>query len=100
MSGIFARAADWLEFGRSADDGPMCVHHGPACAMGAEPLDEIYVMVIRAKQRAGQDVPPLDEHRPMTLAERTQYWREFEEALAEAKAKNAQAEAEIWAGGL
>lgn len=99
MSGFLGLAAGWLEFGRDGDDTPMCAYHGPACAMGTEPLAEIYAMVIEAKRRAGEDVPPLDEHRPATPAEAAEYRREFAEALADAKARNAEAEAEIWAGG-
>lgn len=77
----------------------LCAFHGGACAMGTEPLAEIYVMVIEAKRRAGKDVPPLDEHRPMTPVEAAQYRREYAEALAEAKARNAAIEAELQAGG-
>ena len=96
MSGLFTRAADWLEFGRLVEGEPMCVHHGPACAMGTEPLSELYRLVIEAKRRAGENVPPLDEHRAATLAERAQYQREFDTALAEAKARNVAIEAELW----
>ncbi|MDX3578663.1 MULTISPECIES: hypothetical protein [unclassified Streptomyces] len=95
MSGLFGRAADWLEFGRGGEGEDLCVHHGPACAMGTEPLAEIYVMVLEAKRRAGEKVPPLDEHRPMTAAERAEYRDGYEEALAKAKARNAEIEAQI-----
>lgn len=99
MTGIFSKAADWLEFGRPGDDDDlMCVHHGPACQMGAEPLSELYRLVIEAKRRAGGEVPPLDEHRAATAAERDQYRREFEAALAEAKARVEAEEAVIKAG--
>ncbi|MHC3471223.1 hypothetical protein ACYF6T_21350 [Streptomyces sp. 7R007] len=95
MRGFLGRAADWLEFGRLESEGPVCAHHGPACAMGTEPLFELYRLVIEAKRRVGVDVPPLDEHRAATLAERAQYQREFDMALAEAKARNAAIEAEL-----
>ncbi|MFI5684656.1 hypothetical protein [Streptomyces sp. NPDC051636] len=95
MSGMFGAAADWLEFGRPVEGEPMCVHHGPVCELGARPFDELYLLVHEAHRSAGKPVPPLDEHRPMTLAERAQYWREYEEALAEAKARNDQLEAAI-----
>lgn len=99
MTGIFSKAADWLEFGRPGDDDDlMCVHHGPACQMGAEPLAEIYVMVIEAKRRAGEEVPPLDEHRAMSPAERADYWRGYEVALAEAEARSEVEEAALRAG--
>jgi hypothetical protein len=98
VTGLFGRAADWLEYGRPGEGEDLCVHHGPACCMGAEPLSELYRLVIEAKRKAGQDVPPLDEHRLMTLAEQAVYRREFEEALADAKARNAAVEAELEAG--
>lgn len=98
MTGLFGRAADWLEFGRPGDGEDLCVHHGPACAMGTEPLSELYRLVIEAKREAGQDVPPLDEHRLMTLDEQVDYRREFEQALADAKARNAAIEADLEAG--
>lgn len=98
MSGLFGTAADWLEFGRPADGEPVCVHHGPACGLGTVPLPEIYVMVVEAKRRLGMPAPPLDEHRAATPAEAAEYRRGYEEALAAAKAKNAQMEAEILGG--
>ncbi|MFC8201340.1 hypothetical protein ACFUTV_38985 [Streptomyces sp. NPDC057298] len=99
MAGLFGRAADWLEFGRPGEGEDLCVHHGPACAMGAEPLAEIYVMVIEAKRRAGEDVPPLDEHRAATPEERRQYEAEFAEALAAAEARNERVLAQLEAEG-
>ncbi|MEV5792679.1 hypothetical protein [Streptomyces sp. NPDC052192] len=98
MTGLFGRAADWLEFGRPGEGEDFCVHHGLACRMGAEPLAEIYVMVVEAQRQLGQDVPPLDEHRAATFEERRQYEAEFAEALAEAEARNAASEADLEAG--
>jgi hypothetical protein len=92
-------AAQWLEFGRPGeDDEPMCVHHRAACAMGAQPLPELYVMAIEGKRRAGMPVPPLDEHRPMTRAERARDAEEYAALLAEVKARNAAIEAGLNAG--
>ncbi|MER7927036.1 hypothetical protein ABTY96_28420 [Streptomyces sp. NPDC096057] len=98
MNGLFGKAADLLEFGPGGGDAPMCVHHGPACEMGTVPLSELYRMVIEAKRQAGEQVPPLDEHLPMTVAERRQYRREFEAALADTKAAVAAEEAAIREG--
>lgn len=81
-----------------ANEGTWCVHHGLACRMGAEPLAEIYVMVVEAQRQLGQDVPPLDEHRAATPEERRQYEAETAQALAEARARNAAIEAELEAG--
>jgi len=71
-----------------ASEEKWCAYHGPACEMGAQPLSELYRMVIEAKQRQGQEVPPLDEHREMTPEERRQYKAGYGEALAAAKARN------------
>ncbi|MFE5139272.1 hypothetical protein ACFRDV_16615 [Streptomyces fagopyri] len=98
MSGMFGRAADWLEHGRPVDGIPLCRHHGPACQMGAEPLSELYVLIIEAKRRAGEVVPPLDEHVPMTPSERARYEREVADLIAEKQAENAAVEAELNAG--
>lgn len=80
------------------EDGQLCAFHGPACQMGAEPLSDLYRLIIEAKRQMGEDVPPLDEHRPATPAEAAEYRRGYEEALAAAKAKNARMEAEILGG--
>ena len=77
------------------EDGPQCVHHGTACGLGMRELPELYRLVVQAKQRQGMPVPPLDEHRLATPAERAQYAREAAEALAEAKARTAVIEAEL-----
>lgn len=77
---------------------PMCAYHRDACQMGAQPLPELYVLVVEAKRRAGQAVPPLDEHRAMTPAERVRDAREFAELLAETKARVAAEEAALKAG--
>lgn len=99
MSGI-GTAADWLEFGRpSGDDTPLCAYHRSACGMGTEPLSELYVLIVEAKRRAGEGVPPLDEHRAMTPAERAQDAEEFAALLAAAQARNAEIEAQINVGG-
>lgn len=82
---------------RDSSQGPLCIHHGPACALGTQPLPEFYVMVIEAKQRLGQEAPPLDEHRAMTAKERKAYAREMAELIAEQKAKNAAIEAQLLA---
>lgn len=99
MSGLFGTAADWLEFGRPADGEPVCVHHGGLCGFGERTRDsaewDLYVLIIEAQRRAGQDVPPLDEHRVATPAEAAEYQRGYEEALAAAKARNAAVEAAL-----
>lgn len=77
------------------DDTPLCAFHGGACRMGAEPLSELYRLVIEAKARAGEQVPPPDEHREMTPAERVEYERGAAELLAEQKAKNEVIEAQL-----
>lgn len=78
-----------------ADDEPLCIHHGPACALGTQPLPELYVMVVQAKQRLGKEAPPLDEHRVMTAKERKTYKREMAELIAAQKAKNERILAEL-----
>lgn len=80
---------------RDGSDGPMCVNHGSACAMGTRELPELYRMVVEAKQATGQDVPPLDEHRRMTGKERKQYLREIDDLVAGIKAQNDQTEMEL-----
>jgi hypothetical protein len=95
MGDVLGRAADWLEFGRPSDGEPMCVHHGPACELGTVELPEIYRMAVEARRRLGMPAPPLDEHRVATPAEAARYRREYEEALAAAKARNDQMEAAI-----
>ncbi|MEU9264582.1 hypothetical protein AB0E04_03885 [Streptomyces sp. NPDC048251] len=95
MSGMLGRAADWLEFGRPGDGGPMCVHHGEACGLGTVELPEIYRMAVEARQRLGMPAPPLDGHRAATPIEVAEYRREYEQALAAAKARNAALEAQI-----
>ncbi|MGW3134389.1 hypothetical protein [Streptomyces sp. NPDC001139] len=83
-------------------DVPMCAYHGGLCGLGERTRDsaewDLYVLIVEAQRRAGQDVPPLDEHRVATPAEAAEYRRGYEEALAAAKAKNAQMEAEILGG--
>ncbi|MGW3846895.1 hypothetical protein [Streptomyces fagopyri] len=74
---------------------PWCRHHGPACQMGAEPLSDLYVLIIEAKRSVGQPVPPLDEHVPMTAAERIRYEQEVTGLIAEKKAENDAAMAEL-----
>lgn len=92
---LLARLASLEQAAPKSDGVPMCAHHGPACSMGAEPLSDLYVLIIQAKQRQGEEVPPLDEHRPMTAAERADYRRGYEAALADARARVAAEEAEI-----
>ncbi len=96
MADFLGVAADWLENGRPGEgDAPMCAYHRDACAMGTQPLSDLYTLVIEAKQRMGETVPPLDEHRPMTSAERARDAEEFAGLLADARARNEAAEAEI-----
>jgi hypothetical protein len=63
--------------------------------MGAQELPELYRMAIEAKRAAGQDVPPLDEHRLMTGKERKQYLREAGELATSLRARNDQIEAQL-----
>ncbi|MFJ4623066.1 hypothetical protein [Streptomyces sp. NPDC088812] len=93
-----ARLARLEEAAPKPADTPMCAHHRDACAMGAEPLSDLYVLIVEARQRAGLPVPPLDEHRPMTPAERAQDAAEFAELLAETQARVAAEEVALKAG--
>ncbi|QJS13217.1 hypothetical protein HKX69_30025 [Streptomyces argyrophyllae] len=95
MGGFLSTAADWLEFGRPRDGEPLCVHHGPACGLGTAELPEIYRLAVEARRRLGMPAPPLDEHRQAMPVEAARYWREYEDALAAAKACNDQLEAAI-----
>jgi hypothetical protein len=97
MRGRLAKVADRIP--ATEDSTPWCIHHGPACRMGAVPLSELYRMVIEAKQRQGIPCPPLDEHQAATEEQRTQMRREHDQLLAEARASNASKEAEIATGG-
>lgn len=81
-----------------ADSEQWCVHHGPACGLGTVELPEIYRLAVEARRRLGMPAPPLDEHRAATPEERRQYEAETAQALAEAKARNAAAEAELQGG--
>jgi hypothetical protein len=92
---IAARLGKLEETAPKPVDVPMCVHHGPACELGARELSELYRLVIEAKQRQGQDVPPLDEHRAMTREERRQYDADYAEALGAAKERNRQVLAQM-----
>lgn len=67
----------------------LCIHHGGLCRVGTRPLPDFYVMVIDAKRRAGQDVPPLDVHRAMTLTELQQHDADMAVRIAAAEAENA-----------
>ena len=87
-----------LDLSRRTREEPLCIHHGPACALGTRPLPEIYVLAIEAKRRLGQETPPLDEHRLMAPKERKRYEREMRELLASLRARNDQLEAELRAG--
>ncbi|MGW1669010.1 hypothetical protein [Streptomyces sp. NPDC002324] len=80
-------------------DGPMCVHHGSACGLGTKELPELYRLVVESKERQGMTVPPLDEHRAMTPAERAQDAAEYAVLLADLKARNAAIEAQLRAEG-
>lgn len=73
---------------RFAADRTLCIHHGDLCAVGTRPLPDFYVMVIDAKRRAGQDVPPLDHHRAMTAQELADHDVQLAGLLAEQRAKN------------
>ncbi|MBY8879750.1 hypothetical protein [Actinacidiphila acidipaludis] len=75
----------------------LCVHHGDLCEIGTRPLPEIYVMAIEARRRLGREVPPLDEHRAMTPAERRRYDERAAELIAEQEAKNERAVAALQA---
>ncbi|MEV0492369.1 MULTISPECIES: hypothetical protein [Streptomyces] len=76
-----------------------CIHHGDACDMGAQPLSELYRMIIEAKQRQGIDCPPLDEHQAAPPEQREEMKREYSALLTEAKARVVADEAELIAGG-
>lgn len=76
-----------------------CIHHGDACDMGAQPLSELYRMIIEAKQRQGMDCPPLDEHQAATPEQREAMKAAAKQALADLKARVAVEEAELIAGG-
>ncbi|TQE40242.1 hypothetical protein Sipo8835_00070 [Streptomyces ipomoeae] len=93
-----ARLARLEEVAPKSTDPPMCVYHRDVCQMGAQPLPELYVLVVEAKRRVGQVVPPLDEHRAMTAAERVRDAREFAALLAETRERVAAEEAALKAG--
>ncbi|MET8169298.1 hypothetical protein ABZT34_34455 [Streptomyces sp. NPDC005329] len=92
---LTARLAKLEEVAPKPVDVPMCAFHGAQCGLGTRQPDDLYLLVHEARRNTGLPAPDLDVHRPMTPDERARDAEEFADLLADARARNDAAEAEI-----
>lgn len=115
MTGLFGRAADWLEFGRPSESPVVCRFHGVHCELGAnwpldrgvvEPaevqMDDLFDLIAEGRRKAGLAVVPhprdlwaVGRHEEVSAAELAERGREAAELLAAAKAENEALEAQL-----